>query len=109
MNKTVESSTRVWALGQVVLAPYATKLFQVAGYGKLDDLLAGHSLCYWGKVNAETARANDRALPRGRGAVSSLYELEDGTAVYVLTDEQWSETTVYAADDIMEVIYGLQD
>lgn len=107
MSKTIESN-QVFHLGQVKLAPHAAEYFQRAGHRALDDLLAGHGLCYWGAVSPETERSNDRAVMRGRGMVVSAYTLESGATVVVDTNEDWSETTVCVVDDCLDAIFSAE-
>jgi len=108
MNKSIEPSTRVFELGRIVIAPHATKFFEVAGFRILDDLLASHTLLYWGKASEGAASANDRAIARGRGEVSSRYDLDSRELVFVDTNEDWSETIIRIVEDCFDSFYSIE-
>ncbi len=91
------STSRKFALGQVVMTPGAAEAFAATGEGPL-PLLARHQRGDWGTVNPEDATENEVSVARGF-RVLSTYELKDGTQIWVLTEADRSATTILLPDE----------
>jgi hypothetical protein len=61
-------------------------------------LLYRHSTGDWGEVDGEDRKINDQALIDG-GRLFSVYKLDDGTTLWVITEEYRSVTTFILPSD----------
>ncbi len=86
------STSRKFALGQVVMTPGAAEAFAATGEGPL-PFLARHQRGDWRTVSPEDAIENEFSVARGF-RVLSAYALKDGTRIWVLTEADRSATTL---------------
>jgi hypothetical protein len=77
--------------GQLVATPGALDAFTKSGDSPL-DLLQRHLLGDWGDVDEHDRLENEFSLQNGL-RILSVYILEDGTKVWVITEADRSATT----------------
>jgi len=86
------STSRKFALGQVVMTPGAAEAFAASGEDPL-PFLARHQRGDWGTVSPEDVAENELSVAQGF-RVLSAYTLNDGTRIWVLTEADRSATTI---------------
>ena len=86
------ATTQRFPLGQLVATPGA--LAALAGVGATPlPYLQRHAAGDWGDVDQDDQRANDQALTEGERLLS-VYQLPDGTRLWIITERDHSLTTV---------------
>lgn len=85
-------------LGTVDVTPAASSQLDASNMA-LESLLARHQAGDWGDVDAFTQRMNDRH-PTNAEPVSSIYELQDGNQVRIITSPDRSLTRVLLAEEV---------
>lgn len=78
--------------GQVVFTPGTIDLL-AAGYN-LFNPLARHLMGDWGDVGEHDKQENDFALEKGNLRIFSVYRLNDGVKVWIITEADRSVTTI---------------
>lgn len=85
------SAKFLFSLGRVVATPGAIEAFEEAGQGPR-QILARHLVGDWGEVCKEDAAENDFAIGRTL-RIMSVYRLETGVKIWVITEADRSATT----------------
>lgn len=85
-----------WLLGELVITPGAKEALEGSKEGPevLEAFLLRHQKGDWGNMSESDKLRNDMARKRGRGRMMSEYELKDGTRIWVITESDWSRTTI---------------
>jgi hypothetical protein len=84
-------------LGQLRVAPGAAEAVLASGDNPLRFLLR-HARGDWGRVCAEDRAVNDRAMHTGQRLLSA-YTLSDGTALWIVTEADRSETVLLLPEE----------
>lgn len=84
-------------MGQLVATPGAIRAFEAAGQIPI-PFLQRHLAGDWGDCDDEDTRANDDALARG-GRLFSVYHLNDGTKIWIITEADRSATTILLPEE----------
>lgn len=93
----IDSTTPLFALGTVVATPGA--LDALAPHPRLlHRLIARHSHCDWGDVDAHDKQANDEALAHGERLLSA-YTTPNGVRVWIITEADRSSTCVLLPEE----------
>jgi hypothetical protein len=92
---TSRASCQLFDAGDVTIAPAAKAVLTV---DIVQSSVARHVQGDWGILAALDRRQNLRALAAGR-PVQSVYELKDGTRLWVITTGDRSSTNVLLAED----------
>jgi len=83
--------------GQILATPAAVGAMRKAA-AQPDDYLRRHFSGNWGFVSTKDRRANDSAVREGRRIVS-VYRLNNGTQVVIITEGDRSATTILLPED----------
>ncbi len=84
-------------LGQVLATPGAMAAMERSG-DSFCTFLQRHQGGDWGTVCPEDARMNDDALQSG-GRLFSVYSLQDGATVWIITEADRASTTALLPDE----------
>jgi hypothetical protein len=84
-------------MGRIVATPGALLALHSAGQC-LGCVLLRHGDGDWGELDADDKRANEVALREG-GRILSKYTTTQGTALYVITEADRSQTTLCRTDE----------
>jgi hypothetical protein len=93
----MKAQIALFPLGRAVATPGALEALARTGTGP-SELLDRHVSGDWGDVGAEDWQANERDLIDGERLLS-VYHLEDGTKLYVITEWTRLLTTLLKADE----------
>ena len=94
-----EPARLLFNLGRTVITATAQVLLTERNQMPLvQTILSRHVLGDWGDVCEEDAEANDRALETG-GRLMSVYKIENGPVLWVITEWDRSYTTVLLPED----------
>ena len=74
------------------------KAYGDRAYEAIDFLLACHDSGCWGDLDAEDIKTNEWGIENG-GTIMSVYKLNDGPTVWIITEWDRSVTTVLAPED----------
>ena len=85
-------TTTKFPLGQVVATPGALEALEKAGQSATTFLLR-HVAGNWGDLCDEDKQTNEQSLIDG-GRIFSAYHLDDGTKIWVITEEDRSSSCV---------------
>jgi hypothetical protein len=83
--------------GEILATPAAVRALQHAA-AQPEDYLRRHFSGNWGFVSTKDRRANDSAVREGRRIIS-VYRLNDGTQVLIITEADRSATTILLPED----------
>jgi len=86
-----------FSLGRVVATLGALEAIVVAGSSP-DEFLQRHVSGDWGDVCEEDGQENEFALGK-RLRLFSVYHLDDGVTIWVITEAGWSATTLLLPDE----------
>jgi hypothetical protein len=84
-------------LGQLRVTPGAAEAVLASGDNPLRFLLR-HARGDWGRICAEDRAVNDRAMHTGQRLLSA-YTLSDGTAIWIVTEADRSETVLFLPEE----------
>jgi hypothetical protein len=84
-------------MGQLRVTPGAAAALVASGNDPL-PLLLRHARGDWGRICAEDKAVNDRAIQTGQRLLSG-YTLSDGTAIWIVTEADRSETVFLLPDE----------
>ena len=87
----------LFPLGRVVATPGALHALERSGESPT-AFLSRHQQGDWGDVCSEDGRLNDRAVV-GRSRILSAYRTTAGDKLWVITEEDWSTTTLLLPHD----------
>ena len=87
----------LFTLGQVVAAPGALAAIGVSG-DDLSTYLARHQSGDWGEIDAHDRKENQLSLEHGF-RLMSVYSLNTGVKIWVITEADRSSTTVLLPDE----------
>jgi hypothetical protein len=88
----MKTRVALFSLGRTVATPGALEALERTGTSP-SELLDRHVSGDWGEVGPEDWEANERDLIDGERLLS-IYHLEDGTKLYVITEWDRSVTTI---------------
>lgn len=87
----------MFASGRLMAAPGALEKLQANGRKPL-EFFARHLSGDWGDVSPEDCQANDAASAQG-ARILSIYHLDDGTKVWIITEADRSSTCILLPDE----------
>lgn len=87
-----------FSLGLITATPRALHALREATTTSR-ELLARHATGDWGYVHRDDVGLNETALIDG-DKISSMYPLKTGEAIWIVTNEDRSETTLMHVDDL---------
>jgi hypothetical protein len=82
-------------LGRVCITPHAVQTVPAV---EVLTALARHTVGDWGALNEHDRQQNDRALSQG-GRLVSVYETITGRKFWVITEANFTQTTVLLSED----------
>jgi hypothetical protein len=91
-EKTMEATQAKFSMGLVFATPGALAAFEEADESSLVFLMR-HASGDWGDVCSEDRQANEFAL-ENKLRLFSVYHLEDGTKIWIITEAERSVTTI---------------
>lgn len=83
-------------LGEIVITVAAFKKLAI---DEISVALGRHARCDWGDVDGAQAMYNQMGLKYMSGGPRSTYHDRNGTAFWIITDDNWKTTTVLLPDD----------
>ena len=88
-------NTNSFAHGRIVATRGA---LEALSSDEITVALNRHLRCDWGELDPEDLKANERALEFG-GRLFSAYCTEAGTRFWIITEADWSATTVLLPEE----------
>jgi hypothetical protein len=91
------SDRPLFAAGKLGYTPAALAKLEEAGRRPM-ELFARHAAGDWGNVDAESRQANDDAIAES-GRLHSVYQLDTGVIIWVVTEADRSATTILLPEE----------